>query len=722
MKKWKKLLCVLLAATTAFSMCACGGKKDNGAASDGSGDSKGALDLSGMNYDEQSSAIYDYVLGDFYDAYQVALESQDSDERYALMAIAEAKLLESGVLTPTHAEGGTFRLTRVAPYSFSPVLWGFDQYKYDTMLVTTDFIKADDITEIRAKWNELKGTGTFREWEIQFLKDKGYKLKDTYSRMYTYDPSTWDCLASYYSTDGQAVVNTVDPLMRYDEENVLQPAVAESYEVSDDGLTYTFHIRKGIEWVDSQQRKVGELTADDFVAGMQHVCDAQGGMEYLYEGVIKNASEYLAGDITDFNEVGVKAVDDYTLEYTLEKPVPYFMSMLGYCVFYPLNREYYEFKGGKFGAEFDPQADDYKYGKDFDSIAYCGAYTIKSATEKNSIIYEQNDSYYNKDNVTIKKISFLCTDAKDENKFYNDTKNGLLDHCGLTDSLVETAKKDGMFEEYVSTSTLDATTFCAYYNLNRQAYANANDESDVVSLKSEEEKERTRAAMLNQHFRLALCYAFDRGFYNSQEVGEELQYISLRNTYTPGDLVYTEKDVTVSINGTDVTFPKGTSYGEMVQAQIEADGYPIKAYDPEADEGIGSSSGYDGWFNPEQAVAEMDKAVEELAAQGITIDEDHPIHIDYSDNSSSVAFKNRAQAYKQSMEEALGGRVVIDVSDVPDFETWGYAGYYCSYGYEMNYDMYDFTGWSPDYGEPSTFLNTLLPDYSGYCTKSLGIF
>ncbi|MGN0170633.1 MAG: ABC transporter substrate-binding protein [Lachnospiraceae bacterium] len=722
MKKWKKLLCVLLAATTAFNMCACGKGDSSGTDGNAGNSAAGELDLTGMNYDEQSSAIYDYVLGDFYDAYQTALASESVDERYALMAVAEAKMLESGIMTPIYGVGGSFSLNRVIPYSYSSVLWGMDQYKYDTMLTATEYIKSADVDEIRAKWNELKGTGTFRKWLVEFLDKQGYELKDSFSKAYTYDPSTWDCLASYYTTDAEAVVNTVDPLMRYDEENVLQPAVAESYEVSDDGLTYTFHIRKGIEWVDSQQRKVGELTADDFVAGMQHVCDAQGGMEYLYEGVIKNASEYLSGEVTDFSQVGVKAVDDYTLEYTLEKPVPYFMTMLGYCVFYPLNREYYVSKGGKFGTEFDASADDYKYGKDYDSIAFCGPFVVKSATEKNSMIYEPNDSYYNKDKVTLKKISFLYNDATDDNKYYTDAKKGVLDGVGLTESLVTTAKKDGLFDEYAYIKQLDATTFCAFYNLNRQAFANVNDDSQLVSPKSDEEKERTKAAMLNQHFRLALSYGFDRASYRAQVVGEELKNASLRNTFTPGNLVYTENDVTISINGTDVTFPKGTSYGEMVQAQIDADGYPMKVYDPEADNGTGSSSGYDGWYNPEQAVAELEQAIEELAAQGITIDEEHPIYIDYDTNSSTATYVNEANAYKQCIEKSLGGKVIVNICVVADYDTWAYAGYYGSYGNEMNYDMYDFTGWSPDYGEPSTFLNTLLPDYSGYCTKNLGIF
>lgn len=84
--------------------------------------------------------------------------------------------------------------------------------------------------------------------------------------------------------------------------------------------------------------------------------DAQGGLEYLIEGIITNASQYISGEVTDFSQVGVKAVDDYTLEYDLEAPCTYFTTMLGYNVFAPMNRSFYESMGGKFGVEYDPDA------------------------------------------------------------------------------------------------------------------------------------------------------------------------------------------------------------------------------------------------------------------------------------------------------------------------------------------------------------------------------
>lgn len=77
---------------------------------------------------------------------------------------------------------------------------------------------------------------------------------------------------------------------------------------------------------------------------------------------------------------------------------------------------------------------------------------------------------------------------------------------------------------------------------------------------------------------------------------------------------------------------------------------------------------------------------------------------------------------KQSVEAVLGGRVVIELAEAPDDDAWYYTGYYTEKGYEANYNITDVSGWGPDYGDPATYLDTFLPDYSGYVVKSLGIF
>lgn len=735
----RKIVSALLVMSMAASLVACGNSgsgssdpadesvsvsssasSESDASASASSESEAEAEESEMpeGYDETSTELYNEALGDFNDALATAKEAETVDERYALMAVAEGKLMESAMMYPLTSNGGMYAMYRMAPRTKDYTLWGSDRDRYHQYVVTTDFIKAEDYNEMRAKWDELKGTGTYESWVKEYLAGKGYTLKDSFSMPYPSDPVTWDGLATSRAADTDAIINTYDGLMEYDVEGTLQPALAESYEVSDDGLTYTFHLRKDVKWTDSQGREVDTVKADDFVAGMQHMCDAQGGLEYLVQGVIKNVSQYISGEVTDFDEVGVKAVDDYTVEYTLEEPCSYFMTMLGYTIFMPMSRSYYQSQGGKFGAEYDSSAADYQYGKDSNSIAYCGPYLVTNATAKNTIVFKLSDSYWNKDNVNIKTLTWLFNDQSDVTKMYTDAKAGTVDYVNLNTSTMETAKSEGLYDQYAVVSDTDATSFMAFYNINRTATANANDGTTAKSTKSDEEIQRTNKALQNVHFRRAISFAADRGAYNAQQVGEDLKYTSLRNTFTPGYFVSLSKDTTIQINGTDTTFPAGTYYGEIVQKQIDADGVKIKVWDAENK----TSDGFDGWYNPENAVEELNTAIEELAEEGITIDESNPIQIEYPYPSAVEVYTNKANSYKKSVEAALGGKVVINLVDAVDLDGWYYAGYYVNYGYEQNYDVYDVSGWSPDFGDPCSYLDTMLPDYEGYMTKCFGIF
>ena len=720
----KKVVSAMLIVAMSASLVGCGkGSADantsSNAQTEEGTESTGASDA---NYDATSSEIYDAQLGDFYEAYQKADDASSVSEKYALEAVAEAKMLESGVMLPTRTRGGLYAISRVAPRTVDYTLWGNDYERFHQALVATDYIKAADRAEMKAKWAELKGTGTYEDWAKSYLQEKGYTLKDTYNYVYPSDPVTWDVLATSLSADSEAIINTYDGLMEYDCEGTLQPALAESYEVSDDGLTYTFKLREGAKWVDSQGREVADVTADDFVAGMQHMMDAQGGLEYLVEGIIKNASGYIDGSVTDFSQVGVKAVDDYTVEYDLEAPCTYFTTMLGYGVFAPMSRTYYESQGGKFGQEYDSSASDYTYGKDPNSIAYCGPYLVTNATAKNTIVFQANDSYWNKDNINIKTLTWVYNDGTDVTKTYTDLKAGVLDGASLNTSTIETAKTDGLFDDYAYVTDTEATSYMAFYNLNRAAFANTNDDTTVVSSETDEQKAQTNAALQNVHFRRAISFGVDRASYNAQVTGEDLKYNSLRNGYTPGTFVSLDEDVTIDINGEETTFPAGTYYGEIEQAQIDADGVKIKVWDSTADEGNGSSDGFDGWYSPENAMEELNTAIDELKADGVTIDADNPVVLDLPYASNDERFTNMANAYKQSLEASLEGLVKVNLVAANSNDEWYYAGYYTSYGYEANYDIYDLSGWGPDYGDPKTYLDTFLPDYAGYMVRTLGIF
>lgn len=732
MKNLKRVLCALLALVMVLGFVGCKNNGDDKTTPAPNNTTKPAesevpattvptTPLPTGDYNAMSAAIYDAQLGAFNTLYQAAKEEQNVSKRYALMAQAEAKLLEAAVLIPGTTNGGNYGLSRVAKRSASTVLWGNDSDRFHNVLVTTELISAEDQTHLKAMWNEVRGTGTYSQKATDYLKEKGYTLKDTYNMGYVSDPQTWDALATSRSADSEAIVNTYDGLVEYDNENEIKPALAESWEVSEDGKTYTFHIRQGAKWVDAQGREVADVKADDFVAGMQHMLDAGGGLEYLVENIIVNALEYNTGDVTDFAEVGVKATDDNTVVYTLCQPTSYFITMLGYNVFAPMSRTYFESKGGVFGKDDYKAAVDagtMKYGQTVNDIAYCGPYTVTNHTAENTIVFEANPTYWNKDNITIKTLTWKFNDGQDPTKAYEDTKAGTLDGCGLSSASLEACKADGNFEKYCTVSDTDATSFVLFLNLNRNAYANFNDETKAVSTMTDDQKKRTDAAMLNVHFRRAIGMGLDIATYNGQVVGEELKLNSVRNSYTPGNFVALEENVTIEINGESKTFAKGTYYGEIMQAQIDADGVKIKVWDAENQ----TSDGFAGWHNPANAYEELQQAITELKEFGVEISKDNPIVMDLPYYSGADVYTNRAQTLKQSVEEALQGCVVVNLVSCADAKEWYYAGYYTESGKDANYTLYDVSGWGPDYGDPATYLDTMLGDGAGYMAKCLGLF
>lgn len=140
---------------------------------------------------------------------------------------------------------------------------------------------------------------------------------------------------------------------------------------------------------------------------------------------------------------------------------------------------------------FDNSAASYTYGKTPSDIAYCGPYLVSNFTSENTIVFTANPAYWNKDNITIKTLTWLYNDGQDALKGYNDTMSGVLDGAGLNASAAEQAKTDGVFDTLAYVSATDATTFSAFLNVNRAATSNVNDGS-VVSPKEGDEEAMTR--------------------------------------------------------------------------------------------------------------------------------------------------------------------------------------------------------------------------------------
>ncbi len=689
-----------------------------------------AFDAAG--YEEKSDEIYDLVLGDFYAAYQEALAEVDTSVRAAKMAVAEAKFLEAAMGVPMQNNTGGTGISRVIPRSVPTVTWGYDQtYRgYRNLLVVNERpLTPAERAEATTLWSSKVGTGEAYQALVDWAAEKGFTLADTLTFTYTATPTTWDTLGTAQATSGEVTSPTWDGLLIYNNENMQQPGLAESYEVSDDGLTYTFHIRQGVKWVTSQGTEVGEVKADDWVAALQHSCDTKAGLADLIYGTVKNLREYGTGEITDFSQVGVKALDDYTLQYTLEVNAPWFLTLTGYSALAPMSRDYYVSQGGKFGAEFDAAASDYLYGTDPEHIAYCGPYLITNYTYQNTIAYTANPSYWNPDNVRIKSITRRYFDGTDPLFAWNNFEEGTFYSVTVSSQVRPIAEQKASevdpsknyVEAYGYSSHEGTTSIMNWNNVNRYAHSNLyNDPSAMVSTKTVTDAERTAAAMLNQNFRLALALSYDRHTYMVNVYGEADPDGQMTNSYVPGNFTTLSKEVTVDIAGTPTTFPAGTNYGEILQAAITADGYPMKVWDPAGADGAGSSFGFDGWYNPTAAAEYLDKAIEELAAEDIEISTENPIYLDmpYSDYDTTASAAQ--QAVKQSYDAAFGGRVIVNLVAAGDGDTENDSNYNPTDGYMMNYDLGGLTGWGPDYGDPQTYLDTVIP--YGYECIAWGLY
>ncbi len=747
----KKFLSLLLAAVLLCSLVACGGGNNSSTPNSQPTSSTGS-DVSGTgdgeepeayqpleipeelledpvaNWDEISSLVADYTMSDFNEAYADAKAETDVDVRLVKMAVAEAKLLESGVMAIGSNGGVNYAINHQAPHTVPSVMWGGDIYKYQTALIVKgDPIAAEDYLHIREMWNDANTAGTDAATYLadveSYLTGQGYTLSDTYNTTFSTTYVTWDPLAdSHAESTVQRAFGSMS-MVQYDVMNVAQPALAESWNISDDGLTYTFHLRDDIKWVDQQGREVAPLVADDFVAGMQHVCDAGGGLEDLLRGIIVGIDDYIDGVTDDFSTVGIKAVDEHTVEYTLQTATPYFMTEFTYSHLAPLCRSWYESMGGKFGADFDSAAEDYRFGTGPDTVVFCGPYLPTNITEKAQMTWEANPSYYDAENVRIKTINYWYNDGSDVVKTFEDLKNDKLTGLGLNASTLEIAQNedyaDGKtwFDQFAYVTESGSGTFLGSFNLYRQAYANYNDETAVVSPKSDEDKDRTRAALLDQNFRLALLHGWDRASWRTQSTGnEELAKLSIRNTFVPGNFSSLTKDVTFDINGTETTFPTGTWYGEIVQAQLEADGSKMNVWDDETK----TTDTFDGYYNVEAAKEYFEAAKSDLAQQGIEISAENPIYIDLPYTDYTTAGQNVANAWKQNIEEVFDGEVIMNLVPTGNSDNGGNVQFYAEMGYEMNYDWYFSSGWNPDYGDASSYLDTIVP--GGYMVKILGIY
>lgn len=155
----------------------------------------------------------------------------------------------------------------------------------------------------KSKWLALAGVAVLSVGILAACSSKSSTSGTTYGYVYSSDPETLDYITSNTGPTTTAVTNGVDGLMETDKYGNLVPSVAEDWSVSQDGLTYTYKIRKGVKWYTSDGEEYADVTAKDFVTGLKHAADSKAGALYLVQDSIAGLSDYLSGADKDFSRL-----------------------------------------------------------------------------------------------------------------------------------------------------------------------------------------------------------------------------------------------------------------------------------------------------------------------------------------------------------------------------------------------------------------------------------
>lgn len=494
----------------------------------------------------------------------------------------------------------------------------------------------------------------------------------TYSSTFSANPTTFNYLLDYYADNTAVITNLVDGLLENDSYGNLVPALAEDWSVSSDGLTYTYKLRKDAKWYTADGEEYASVKAQDFVTGIKYAADNKGQAMDLIQNSIKGLNDYVTGVTNDFSTVGVKALDDYTVEYTLTRPEPYWNSKTTNSILFPVNEEFLKSKDKDFGT-LTP-----------DSILYNGPYLLKDFTSKSSIEYVKNPHYYDHDKVTIEKVKLAYFDGSDQEMTIRNFESGAYSIAGVYPNSSNYAKTKEKYQDNIVYSLQDKTSWYFNFNVNRKTYNHTAKTTD-------EQKQSAQTAILNKNFRQAINFGIDRTAYSAQSNGEEAASKTLRNALVPPTFVQVG-DKTFG----EVTASKLVNYGTEWS-------------------GINLADAQDAYFNKEKAQAKFAEAKKELEAQGVTF----PIHLDVPVDQTNKNAVSGMNSVKQTLETVLGSdNIVIDVQQLST-DDFGNVAFLAPNPAARDYDL-NFDGWVGDYQDPSTYLDPFNAE-TGFYLKIFGL-
>ena len=513
--------------------------------------------------------------------------------------------------------------------------------------------------------------------------------EQVYRSLYSSEVTTMNYLVSGTTYELVVGANTIDSLVENDTFGNILPCGAESWEVSEDGLTWTFHLRAGQYWYDADGNQKEPVTANDYVAAARYVCDSamDCSNSYLMDGWIVNAEELLnytaallaspveqgtevgeeqdlvvdANGIiyegSDWNEetekydtwteipavapedLGVEAVDDLTLVYHMVKPRPYFLTALQFGTYWPAPASLLAELGEN-------------YGLDNYSMWFNGAYILSEFKPQEKRIYTKNVNNWDAEHVYIERIEQTCnTEAATlEPELF---LRGEVDGAGIGSDIVADWLSDPEKSPMISTTRVIGD-YSYFFGFNFEPKFDA-----------EYEPENWSIAVNNENFRKAIFHGIDRDGYIAAKYPGDDPSIHKINTVTP-------KGFSVN-NGKDYVF-----YGGLAKYTE------------------GES------FDPELAVQFRDAAKAELEAAGCKF----PIKVPINYNTSSTTWANCTVVLEQQLEELLGADF-IDIIVVP------YSG--SSFLKETrrngNYALQELN-WGADFMDPETWADPFERDNS----------
>ncbi|MCI6943826.1 MAG: peptide ABC transporter substrate-binding protein [Christensenellaceae bacterium] len=522
--------------------------------------------------------------------------------------------------------------------------------------------------------------------------------EQVYRSLYSSEVTTMNYLVS--STTYELVVgaNTIDSLVENDTYGNILPCGAESWEVSEDGLTWTFHLRAGQYWYDADGNQKDPVTANDYVAAARYVCDSamDSNNSYLMDGWIVNAEELLnytaallanpveqgteAGEDQDYvidangiiyegsdwnketekydtwtevpavtpEDLGVEAVDDLTLVYHLVKARPYFLTALQFGTYWPAPASLLAELGDA-------------YGLDNYSMWFNGAYILSEFKPQEKRIYTKNVNNWDAEHIYIERIEQTCnTEATTlaPELFLR----GEIDYADIGSDIVADWLSDPEKSQMISSSRVTGD-YSYFFGFNFEPKFDAENEPENWSI-----------AVNNENFRKAVFHGIDRDGYLAAKYPGDDPSIHKINTVTP-------KGFSVN-NGKDYVF-----YGGLAKYTE------------------GES------FDPELAVQFRDAAKAELEAAGCKF----PIKVPVNYNTNSTTWANCTVVLEQQLEELLGADF-IDIIVVP-YSGSSFLGETRRNG---NYALQELN-WGADFMDPETWADPFerKNNYNFFCNETL---